>query len=98
MDTPSSPGVEATPQESHFPSLYLEWTQPYELPSQGTATVNFRVVRRTDDEKNGKFSVELEITDLLAVEADEDAESEAPEDRLDRMVKESEGAKESYDE
>lgn len=85
--------MEGSPDgEQHFPSLFLEWDDKYDLPESGTMTVKFkRRSEKNEKTRDGKQrqSVELDITQIENVEANEE-EPEKEEDSgeaLDKAVK-----------
>ena len=84
--------------DTHYPTLFLEWEKPYDLPDEGVATIRFKVCRRTEDEKHKRYSVELDVTDLLSVKSDKPKTSEVKdrEDNLDKLRSEAEKEDESY--
>jgi len=44
------------------PTIHLEWDKPYkDLPDSGTATVKFKVRRRTHEVEEGSYEVTLEL-------------------------------------
>lgn len=84
--------------ETHYPTLYFEWEKPYDLPDEGVATIRFKVCRRTEDEKHKRYSVELDVTDLLSVKSEKAKSSDVAdrEDNLDKLRDEVEKEDESY--
>jgi len=85
-------------EKVYYPTLFLEWDESYDLPDSGTATIEFEVTSRTDDTKNGKYSVSIDVKKILSVKADKAAAKESPEDRLDRLKAEAEAEGETTDE
>lgn len=69
--------------DMHYPSLYLEWDADYGLPDSGEMTVRFEKRSQTDT-KGGKQTVELEITDILDVESEEEEAKEDAGKTLDK--------------
>jgi hypothetical protein len=81
-------------KEKYYPSLYLDWDDDYELPRSGVMEVRFKKRSETNRTSDGKTtqSVEIEIMEILDVEADEaKSEQESGEKALDRYR--SEGGK-----
>lgn len=64
----------ATPEkrEKYYPCLYLDWEEKYNLPESGEMTVRFRKKSETNrtGDRGTSQSVELEIREILDVEAD----------------------------
>ena len=68
---PPSPSLQGV----HYPSLYLNGkTKPIDLPEKGKATVEYRVVNRSTNKRNGeeRHSADIEIRSIEPQEADED--------------------------
>ncbi len=79
--------------EKHYPSLYLDWENDYDLPDSGTMTVKFKKVSENKSKnRDGKksFSVTLEVMEITDVKGkkakgDDDVD---PGDHLDKLKKE----------
>lgn len=79
--------------ETVYPSLYLEWEQPYNFPDSGTMTVKFKK-RSEENRKHGDKTmqrVELDITEITDTVAGKENRKEKDEestgDVLDKAVK-----------
>lgn len=76
--------------EKYYPGVSLEWEQPYDFPESGTMTVAFKRTSETNSKRpDGKTSqrVELDLTSIKNVEADDaadDSDEESTGDRLDK--------------
>lgn len=76
----------------HYPTLYLEWKKPYDLPDEGEITLRFKKVRETKDTREGResYTAELDIHEIIDVECEcelEDAR-DSSEKALDKMADE----------
>lgn len=74
--------------EPIYPSLYLEWEQPYNFPDEGTMTVKFKK-RSENNRKSGDKTmqtVELDITEITDTKGSEKSEEKSG-DVLDKEVK-----------
>jgi hypothetical protein len=77
-------------KEKYYPCLYLDWDDEYDLPESGVMEVRFvkkSETTRTNSEGKSQ-SVELEIREILDVEAEADEEEEPAGDVLDKYRKE----------
>ena len=56
----------------HYPCLYMDWDDQYDLPESGVMTVRFRKKSETNRESDHGVSqsVELEIREIVDVEPD----------------------------
>jgi hypothetical protein len=70
-DYPISAPSEPSMDKKHYPCLYLDWDEKYNLPESGTMTVTFRKKSETnrEDDHGTHQSVELEIREIVDVEA-----------------------------
>jgi hypothetical protein len=77
IESPLAGGPVDSPKgtpEKYYPSISLEWDEPYNLPESGTMTVAFKRTSETNSKRpDGKTSqrVELDLTSIKGVEADE---------------------------
>lgn len=87
-------GLIAAPQsldtsEKHYPSLFLEWDDDYELPKSGTMIVTFEKSSETNSETNGKTrqTVTLDIKEIKSVvgESKDEGDEECTDCALDRL-------------
>jgi len=86
MPAPTSPS-----EDKHYPCLYLDWDEKYELPDSGTMTIRFRKKSETnrEDDRGTHQSVELEIREIVDVEADKKSRKEkSGSEALDEYKKE----------
>lgn len=84
-------GGTAAPSDKHYPTLFLEWEDDYELPESGKMTVKFKKNSETNT-KGGKEvpsmqRVELEITSIESVSAGKKDKEESSGDALDKLKK-----------
>ncbi len=79
----------------HYPQLYLDSDESYDIPESGTMTVNFKRVSEVTRDEDGKISccVTLDITKIVSVEADKSVRDETRGDRLDKLLREVQGLK-----
>lgn len=77
-------------REKYYPCLYLDWDDEYDLPASGEMTVRFRKKSETTrtGERGTSQSVELEIREILDVEADKTSKKESASEALDKYKKE----------
>lgn len=100
MSSPSVAGLSPSKDEPYYPSIHLEWDEPYDLPDSGTMTVKFskshESTSKRKGEKQGHQSVTLDITSIESVEPaeGEGTDEEAPGDVLDRLKGEVEAGEE----
>lgn len=84
--------------DTHYPSLYLDWDNDYDLPKSGTMTVKFKKVSESNSERSdGKKhqSVTLDILSIDSVKGNKDAsDEESPGDHLDKLKQEVESENE----
>lgn len=79
--------------DMNYPSLHLEWDQPYDLPDSGTMVVKFKKVQESTSKRKGNEhqSVTLDILEITSVKPSKEAQAEEDSgDILDRLKKESE--------
>lgn len=54
------------------PTVYLEWDSPYDvLPDVGTATLKFKVRKRTTDVANKRYEINIELLSLSDIKGKE---------------------------
>lgn len=85
--------VPHTDEEMFYPTLYLEWDKPYELPESGEMTIRFRSTRNAHDKKNGKFTEDLEVLEIVGVKAkkaDKKSDYDESAESIDKLRDESE--------
>jgi hypothetical protein len=78
-------------KEKYYPCLFLDWDEKYELPESGHMHVSFRKKSETnrEDDRGTHQSVELEIREILDVEADKKSKKErSGSEALDEYKKE----------
>jgi hypothetical protein len=82
--------IKDNPREKHYPCLYLDWDGDYDLPDEGVMEVRFKKRSETNRTSDGKTtqSVEIEVREILYVEAEEGEEEESGSSALDRYRKE----------
>ncbi|MCK9587974.1 MAG: hypothetical protein WC069_06430 [Candidatus Shapirobacteria bacterium] len=81
------------PKKMVFPSFYIsELTDKMEIPSEGEATIKFKVVERRETERDGKStcSYDLEVHSLAITEAS--GKPESNDDEIEAGLKEAEKA------
>jgi len=89
-------------KELHYPSLYLEWEDDYELPESGTLTVTFKrrsETNRKDAKGKTSQSVELEILSIEDVEkgkVEKKSARKESEEAIDKLAKEAGDEDEDY--
>jgi len=84
----------ASEDEKHYPTLYLEWDEKYDLPDSGTMTVKFKKNSETNTKRKGEEhqTVSLDILEITSVKGKKSiAPEEDPGDVLDRLKDEAEG-------
>jgi len=66
--------VKATSKEKYYPSFHYSGEEELDLPDEGEMTVRFRVVERTESERNGKktCSYTIEVQSIEDVEEEND--------------------------
>lgn len=85
-------GSPTAPSDKHYPTLFLEWENSYELPESGKMTVKFNKSSETNTKGSGKDvpsmqRVELEITSIESVSAGKKDKEESSGDALDKLKK-----------
>lgn len=84
-------GSPAAPSDKHYPTLFLEWEEDYELPESGKMTVKFKKNSETNTkvgkDKQAIQRVELEITSIESVSAGKKDKEESSGDALDKLKK-----------
>jgi len=84
MSEPAMPSKD----EPHYPSLYLEWNNDYDLPDSGTMVVKFKKVSESNSkDRDGKKrqNVTLDIMSIESVKGGKSAEKKDDEDSGDRL-------------
>jgi len=83
----------ASMDKKMYPNLHLEWPTDYNLPESGELTVTFRKTGENKSKQPGgktRYTVDLEIKAITAVEeseVEEDEKEESGSDALDRHMK-----------
>jgi len=86
MSEPAMPSKDGP----HYPSLYLEWNNDYDLPDSGTMTVKFKKVSESNSkDRDGKKrqNVTLDIISIESVKGGKPAEKKGDEDSGDHLDK-----------
>jgi len=86
--------------EMHYPSIYLEWDDKYDLPDEGTMVIKFKknseTNRKTKDKETQEVSLDvLEITSVKGSGGSKEEKSTG--DYLDKLRKEVEAEGDSAD-
>lgn len=72
-----------------YPSLYLEWEKPYNLPDEGTMTVRFKKTRSSEDKKNDRYTEDVDVIEILSVKgsgkSDKKSSMDEASDALDKI-------------
>lgn len=77
----------------HYPNLYIDLDEEADIPEEGTMTVKFKRVRKSEDERMGetKFGYELEIHSIEGVSKveveDGGGDEDDAEEAFDRVAK-----------
>ena len=91
---PMPAGIPEPESESEeiYPSLFLEWEKPYELPEEGTMTIRYKTVSKSASKRKGsepRYTMELEIKEIVDVEESESKKDDMNgEQALDKLAKE----------
>jgi len=85
--------------EMHYPSIYLEWDDKYDLPDSGTMVIKFKknseTNRKTKDKETQEVS--LDILEITSVKGGGPKEEKSTGDHLDKLRKEVEAEGDSAD-
>jgi|GEM_PF-4941443 len=97
---PSTKVDVADKDEMHYPSIYLEWDDKYDLPDEGTMVIKFKknseTNRKTKDKETQEVSLDvLEITSVKGSGGSKEEKSTG--DHLDKLRKEVEAEGDSAD-
>lgn len=93
---PSDIPLNMDSDDKHYPTLYLEWEESYDLPKEGILVAKYRTVRESSSKpKDGKerHSLDLEILEIKDAKPSKKSKSkseESADEALDRLRKESE--------
>ena len=88
---------EAASEDKHYPTLYLEWEDDYELPEAGMMKVRFKKRSETNKKgKNGRPTMQMVELDVVTIESvsgeksikkDREESGEALDKLADKVVK-----------
>lgn len=82
-------------QESpvHYPTIHIEHAEEIDLPTTGTATVRFKVIRKVEETRDGKdwYQCDIEVQSLSDVKSAEGgamfkSSGKDTEDALDKLA------------
>jgi len=91
----------SSPAEKHYPTLYLEWDEKYDLPDSGTMTVKFKKNSETNTKRKGEEhqTVSLDILEITSVKGKKSSPAEEDAgDILDRLKNDVENSREDSQE
>lgn len=61
LGIPEAVEMDSKEPKEHFPELFIEGVDLKDLPKSGTATIEFKKIRQSDDLKRGTSTITLEI-------------------------------------
>jgi hypothetical protein len=83
----AEPAEDSKEPKVHYPSLYLsDRPELANLPDEGTATIKFKVVSRSVNERDGEKTVSTEL-EIHSITADTESKANGEDESLDEIEK-----------